>query len=72
MMQKVKVHPVEIHWPVQVVNPCSEIPLPTVYYVRPFTVSRLRLNGVSVTDYTEDHGLSASYINPDEVYDPYQ
>ncbi len=72
MMQKVKVHSVKIHWPVQVVNPCSEISLPTTYYVRPFTVLRLRLDGVRVTDYTKDGLAESVYVNPNEVYDPYQ
>jgi len=67
--KKVKAHLVDIDWPVKTVNPCNEIPLPVL--MEPKQITKLRLHGITVFDYSEELDMDEEWVDPESCYNPW-
>jgi hypothetical protein len=72
-LKKVKAHLVDIDWPEKPIeNPCCEIPLKwnTAVLMEPKQITKLRLHGITVFDYSEELDMGEEWVDPASCYYP--
>jgi hypothetical protein len=72
--KKVKAHLVDVDWPLGAVkNPCGEIPLKwnTAVLMEPKHITKLRLLGITVFDYSEELIMGDEFVEQSECYYPW-
>jgi hypothetical protein len=73
-LKRVKAHLVDIDWPVKAEkNPCCEITLRnvnTAVLVEPKQITKLRLQGFSVYDYTEALDMDEEWVDQESCCYP--